>query len=179
MSNLPSTNLIPSVLTNARIYKEGNVLLGAAKIDLPDFEFMSESIAGLGIAGEVDVPIVGHFASMTTTLTWNTTTEDAVKLLIPEAHQLDVRGSIQVYDAGTGKFHDEAVKVVMRTMPKKVGIGSFEPAKKMDSETELEVAYIKVSQNGKELVEVDKFNFIFRVNGTDYMSKIRQNMGMN
>lgn len=177
--SLPSTNLIPSVLTNARIYKDGNVLLGVATIELPSFYYMTESLSGLGIAGEVDTPIQGHFGSMTTKLTWNTTTADAVQLLIMEAHHLDVRGSIQSYDSGTGKYEDTAIKVLMRASPKSVGLGSFEPAKKMESETELEVSYIKVSQGGTDLVELDKFNFIFKVKGVDYMANIRTNLGMN
>ncbi len=179
MSNLPTTNIIPSILTNARIYKDGIGLLGVASVELPSFEYMTESISGLGIAGEVNTPVQGHFASMSVKLKWNTTTEDAIRLLSMEAHHLDVRGNIQSYDSGTGKYIDEGIKVLMRATPKSVGIGSFEPAKKMDSETELEVIYVKISQGGRDLVEVDKFNAISSVLGEDKMAAIRNNLGMN
>ncbi len=179
MSNLPNTNLIPSVLTNARVYRDGGVQLGIAKVELPSIEFMTESIAGLGIAGEIDTPVQGHFSSMQIKFTWNTTTSDAIKLIEMQAHHLDIRGNIQSYDAGTGKYHDEAIKVLVRASPKSVGIGAFEPAKKMDAETELEVSYLKINQAGKELVEIDKFNMIFRVLGVDKMAAIRSNLGMD
>lgn len=179
MSNLPSSNLIPAVLTNARVYKDGATLLGVASVDMPDFEFMTESMAGFGIAGEVDMPIQGHFKSMSIKLKWNTTTKDAIQLLAMEGHQIDIRGNIQKYDAGTGKFVDEAIKVLVKGSPKKVGVGKFEPAKKMDPETELEITYIKIWQGGGELVELDKLNFIFRVLGIDKMVNIRANLGMN
>lgn len=179
MSNLPSSNLIPAVLTNARVYKDGGALLGVASVDMPDFEFMTESMAGFGIAGEVDMPIQGHFKSMSIKLKWNTTTKDAMQLLTMEAHQLDIRGNIQKHDAGTGKFVDEAIKVLVKGAPKKIGVGKFEPAKKMDPETELEVTYVKIWQGGTELVELDKLNFIFRVLGVDKMAQIRANLGMN
>lgn len=179
MSNLPSSNIIPAVLTNARVYKDGQAQLGVATAELPDLEYMTESMSGLGIAGEVDMPVQGHFKSMTLKLKWNTTTADAIKLLEMESHHLDIRGNIQKHDAGTGKFVDEAIKVLVRATPKKVGVGKFEPGKKMDPETELEITYFKLWQGGKELVELDKLNFIFRVLGVDKMSQIRANLGMN
>lgn len=179
MSQLPQSNLIPAVLTNARIYKEGNVLLGVASVDMPDFEFMTESMGGFGIAGEVDMPVQGHFKSMSIKLKWNTTTADAMQLLNMESHQLDVRGNIQKHDAGTGTFVNEAIKVLVKGAPKKIGVGKFEPTKKMEPETELEITYIKIWQGGTELVELDKLNFIFCVNGVDKMAQIRANLGMN
>ena len=179
MSNLPSTNLIPAVLTNARVYKDGIAQLGVATVEMPDLEYMTESMTGLGIAGELDMPVQGHFKSMIIKLKWNTTTKDAVVLLKPEAHQLDIRGGIQNYDAGTGKFVDESIKVLVRSAPKKVGVGKFEPGKKMDPETELEIVYLKISQGGTELVELDKFNFIFMFLGEDMLARVRDHLVMN
>ena len=34
---LPATNLIPAVLTNAKVYKDGVDQLGVATVDAPDF----------------------------------------------------------------------------------------------------------------------------------------------
>ncbi len=164
MSQLPVTNLIPSVLTNARVYREGAGLLGVPTVEMPDFEYLSESISGLGIMGEMDVPVTGHFKAMS--------------LLTPQAHQLDIRGSIQELDAGSGTFVDKPIKVLVKAMPKKSGIGKFEPGKKMEPETELEIYYIKVWLGGVELVEVDKLNFICRLGGSDMLAKIRSNLGM-
>lgn len=179
MSMLPSSNLIPTVLTNAAVYKDGGALLGVGSVEMPNFEYMTESIAGLGIAGELDTPVTGHFKSMSLKIKWNSTSEAAMQLLEGAAHQIDVRGSIQKYDAGSGKYIDEPVKVVVKGPPKNVGIGKFEPGKKMEPETELEVYYLKLWQNGKESVEVDKLNFIFRLNGVDKLAQVRRNLGMD
>lgn len=175
--NLPSTNLIPALLTDASIYKDGVGLLGVGSIEMPDFEFMTESIAGLGIAGEVDAPVVGHMKSMSAKIKWNTCNETATSLLAPEAHQLEIYASVQAYDAGSGTYEHQPVKAVIKAPPKKVGIGKMEPGKKMEPETELEVYYLKLWQNGKEMVEVDKFNYIFNVLGVDYLAKVRANLG--
>ncbi len=175
--HLPSTNIIPALLTDASVYRDGNVLLGVGSLELPDFEYMTESIAGLGIAGEVDAPVVGHFKSMSVKIKWNTTTESATSLLAPQAHQLEVYGSIQCYDAGSGTYEHQPVKVLLKAPPKKVGIGKMEPGKKMEPETELEVYYLKLWQNGTEMVELDKFNYVFSILDEDYFAKIRENLG--
>lgn len=49
--------------------------------------------------------------------------ENAVTLLAPKTHQLDVRASVQKFDAGNGEFGTDAVKLVARTVPKKFGVG--------------------------------------------------------
>lgn len=175
--NLPSTNLILALLTDAAIYKDGIGLLGVGSIEMPDFEFLTESIAGLGIAGEVDAPVVGHMKSMTVKIKWNTCNPTATSLLAPEAHQLEIYASVQVYDAGSGTYEHQPVKVVIKSPPKKVGIGKMEPGKKMEPETELEVYYLKLWQNGQEMAEVDKFNYIFSVLGVDYLARVRANLG--
>ena len=139
---------------------------------------MTESISGLGIMGELDTPVSGHFQSMSLKIKWNVPTKEAASLLLAETHHLDIRGNIQKLDGGSGKIVNEAVKVVCRGLPKKSGIGKFEPGKKMEPETELELLYLKMWLGGSELLEVDKLNAIFSVSGNDLMSEIRANLGM-
>ena len=175
---LPATNLIPAVLTNAKVYKDGVDQLGVATVEAPDFEYLTESLTGLGIAGEMDVPVAGHFKAQTLKIKWNTVNDKAVVLMQPIAHHIEVRGNIQQLDTGSGKFVNKAVKIVAKSMPKKIGIGKFEPGKKMDSETELEIYYYKLWIGGVELVELDKLNFIFVLNGVDQLAEVRANLGM-
>lgn len=177
MSDLPSSNTIPCVLTDASVYLEGSILLGVATIEMPDVEYLTESLTGLGIAGELDTPVIGHVKSMSLKLSWNTCNQSAFELFTPKAHQLEIYASIQHYDAGSGEYKHLPMKVVVKAPPKKNGIGKMEAAKKMSPDTELELYYIKVWQDGKELLEIDKFNYIFRVNETDYLSAIRSNLG--
>lgn len=175
---LPVTNPIPSVLTNAKVYRDGVDQLGVGTVEMPDFEYLTESITGLGIAGEMDVPVAGHFKSLALKIKWNVPTPNGAALLQTAGHHLEVRGSIQELDAGSGTFVNKPVKVVVKAMPKKSGIGKFEPGKKMEPETEMELYYIKMWMNGQELVEVDKLNFLFKLNGVDMLADIRANLGM-
>lgn len=178
MRGFPTTNAISDKLINASIYSEGTTeLMGTADTELPAFEYMTEALTGLGIAGELETPVLGHFKNMTLKINWNNPTEQALGLLDPTMHHLEIWGSIQHLDAGTGDFVPKGIKVVARGMPKKVGIGKMEPGKKMASETELECSYVKISMDGKDLVEVDKLNFICRVMGEDKMAKVRSDLG--
>lgn len=58
--NLPSANVIPDKLINAKVYLEGSsALLGVADIELPSLEYVTESMSGLGIAGNWTRPSSG------------------------------------------------------------------------------------------------------------------------
>lgn len=173
----PSANPIPDKLINATVYKDSDELLGMATVTLPELAYVTEAMEGLGLAGPIETPVIGHFQSLTTSLSWNTVNKSAVALLKTEAHQLNVRGSIQQYDSGTGKLVPQAVKLVMNTLPKKTGLGKAEAGKKMDNETELEVTYLKLWVGGEELLEIDKLNFICRIMGEDQLATVRQHMG--
>lgn len=173
-----ATNPIPSVLINAKIYNEGKELMGAGTVELPDFEFMTESASGLGLAGEMDMPVLGHFKSLTMSIKWNSVCDNAVALLAPKAHMLSIYGSVQEWDTGGGTFAPSAVKVTVRATPKKSGVGKFEPGKKMEPSTEFELTYVKLSLGGEEKVEIDKINFLCRIDGTDYLETVRSQLGM-
>lgn len=178
-SNLPAVNKIPDKLINAKIYKEGKTeLMGTADAEFPSLEYMVEAMSGLGLAGEIETPVIGHYKSLPFKFKWNTINALATSLLAPVTHHLEVYASIQTYDAGTGKLAPTPVKVVLRALPKKVGLGKLEPAKKMDNETELECTYIKMWIGGAEVLEIDKFNFICRINGEDSLAKVRRDLGM-
>lgn len=176
--NLPSANRIPDKLINAKIYYEGRTeLLGTANAELPSFQYMSEALSGLGIAGELETPVLGHFQGLTLKITWNVANKQALSLLQPVAHHLEIFGSVQHQDAASGEIVSEAIKVACRAFPKSGSLGKLEPAKKMEPETELELSYIKIWIGGEVIVEVDKFNFIANIMGVDTLEPVRSDLG--
>lgn len=172
------SNPVPEKLSNFRVYNDGVDLLGVADAELPDLEFMTETVSGAGIAGEVESPVVGHFKSMALKLKWRTVTGDLSVLAAPKAHQLDLRGSIQTYDAGDGVYVHKPVKVVVKGIPKKASLGKLEMGKPMDNESEFEVVYLKMTFDGTERIEIDKYNSVCKIDGTDYLAEIRGNLGI-
>jgi len=177
--NLPAANKIPDKLINAKIYKQGETeLMGTADAEFPSLEYVTEALTGLGLAGEIETPVIGHFKSLGFKFKWNTVNEMATSLLYPEAHDLEVHASTQVYDAGTGKLANSPVKAFLRCLPKKGGLGKLEPGKKMDAETEMECLRIKMWIGGNLALEIDKLNFICRINGVDALASVRRDLGM-
>lgn len=47
-----------------------------------------------------------------------------------------------------------------------------------DASNEFEVTYIKISLDGNEILEIDKYNYICKINGKDYLKDIRQVLGL-
>jgi hypothetical protein len=62
---------------------------------------------------------------------------------------------------------------VVRGKAKTTKLGKVVKGKKMEAEVELEIHYISVSINNKNVVTLDKLNFKYIVNGVDLMAKIR------
>lgn len=170
--------LIPEKLINFNVFVTGNVLAGIADITMPDIESMSESISGAGIAGEVDVPTIGHFNSMTMTINFRTTTDDCITLSTPEAKMVEMYNAVQNFNTNTGTREVEKLVVSAKVVPKKLGLGKAAPGASMDASGEYEVMYIKVTSNDKVLLEIDKLNFIYIVNGKDYLADVRAALGM-
>lgn len=170
-------NPIPSLLINAAVYEDGDERRGAGDVEISDLEYMTESLTGLGLAGEVDIPVLGHFASLTLKIKWNVVNKDSARLLEPKSHNLAIYGSIQEWNADAGTFAAKGCRIMCKATPKKSGIGTFEPAKKMEPESEFEITYLKMSIDGDEIIEIDKINFICRVNGTDYLADVRSQLG--
>mgnify|MGYP000695028629 CR=1 FL=1 len=170
--------MIPEKLINFRVYKGGNQYMGIANVDLPQLQFMTTSIKGAGISGEIDSVVMGHLQSMQAKLNFRTPTPENLTLAAPVAHELDFRGSMDYYDNAEGKHKVVPLKVWIKGKPKTIPLGKLEPGATMDNEIELEVLAVGVFIDGKESVYIDKLNYIFRVDDTDYLQEARVAEGM-
>lgn len=172
-------NVIPERLTAFRIYKDGtDDMTGVADIELPSFESMKETVKGAGIAGEYESPTLGHFGSLKITLNWRTVEKNFMQLMKQQAQRLDCRGAFQDYDAGEGIYKTRAVRIVIQGPPISGKLGKYESAGNVGGSTEFEVFYIKITIDGKEYIELDKLNFICRIDGVDYLKEIRNALGI-
>lgn len=171
--------ILPENMINYMVYLDGSVLIGTANIELPSLDALTEKVKGAGIAGEVEAPVIGHYDVLTLGIQWRTITADAISLVAPQAHALDFRGSQQVYDSAAGSYSTVPVKVVVRAMPKKTSLGKMIVAGQTDTKNEFEVTYMKVYIDGNETLELDKYNFIFIVDGTDYLADVRSDLGLD
>ncbi|MHC1791787.1 phage major tail tube protein [Solidesulfovibrio sp.] len=171
-------NRVPEKLINYKVFRDGVDLVGLADVDLPDVEHLSESLSGSGLAGEFDSPTIGHTKDMTLKMKFRTIYKPVVGLVEPKPVLFDLRLSVQAVDAGTSEYSSYPSRIVVRGVPKKKGLGKLDPGKKMDNEIELAVTYLKIYVDDDEVLEVDKLNFIFKVNGVDALAQVRAHLGM-
>ena len=167
-------NLVPEKITKFNVYTDGDRQLGVAEITLPPLEFMTTEIKGAGVAGTMDSPGGGQFASLVCTLNWRITTEDVFTLLEPRGHELDLYGEQLEWDAGNGEY----VHLYIRALTKKLDLGKFGTMETQDGSSEHELYYLKIDIDGTEQVEIDKMNYIFKVQGYDWLANTRRNIGM-
>lgn len=172
------SNKMAEKLINFRVYNDSKDLIGTADVDLPELEAMTDTVKGAGIAGEIDVPILGHYSSMGLTINWRTFNDNTMTLAKPMAHQLELRGAVQVYDAGTGAYSTVAQKVVVKVVPKKTGLGKLDVGVGQDSSSEFECTYIKIWIDGSEKFELDKYNYICKIDGDDFLKETRDALGL-
>lgn len=172
-------NTIPERLNSFRVYIDGSSdVKGLTDIKLPSFESMKETVKGAGIAGEYESPTVGHFGSQKLTLNSRTLTLEFLNLLKQKAYKLDCRGALQEYDSAQGRQIIKKARVLVQGPAVKVDPGKFESGTAVGGSADIEVMYLKLELDGRTVVEYDKLNFIYIVDGQDQMAEIRAALGL-
>lgn len=179
MSGLTGPGIIPEKVINYMLYVDGNRSLTAlVDVDLPDIQFMSETISGAGIAGEIESTTLGHIQAMTLGLNFRTLIDENYSMLEQKAYALELKAGIQSSDQSNGKLVTGKYRIMIKGYPKGFLQGKLEVGKPTGSKQEFSVNYMKIEYDGKEVFEVDKTNMIFKVNGTDYLIEVRAAMGL-
>ena len=68
---------------NFAVYEDGVEYVGMAGVTLPNLSAIVQTLSGAGIAGNVEVPVLGHYDVMSLGLNFRTTTEQSVRLSEP------------------------------------------------------------------------------------------------
>ena len=169
---------LDEVVVSYRVFEDSTEYLGIANVTLPDIEFLTTTISGAGIAGEVEEVVKGHLRAMKTTLNFNTFGENALKLTTPVDHKIDLRAVQQDRNMTAGKVEMRNVKHVMVIKPIKVSIGKLETANTADASGEYAVSYYAQYVRGKKVIEIDQLNYKCVINGVDYLADVRIAMGL-
>lgn len=162
-----------------RVYKDGKSLLGTSTVELSEISFLSETLSGSGIAGEMEVPTLGMTGPLSATFNWISQNRDYFSVLdVSASTNLELRAAVQEVDETTGVRSSKAYRMSMLTMPKSAKLGTMETGKQQGSSTEFELSRLLIEIAGEEKLLIDKVNFIYRVNGTDMLAKVRADLGL-
>ncbi|MHC1683685.1 MAG: phage major tail tube protein [Clostridiaceae bacterium] len=164
-------NKVISYSVYVRVSNKAIKINDTTSVELPSLEFLTDSIKGAGILGEVDLPSYYQPGSMSLSLSLRVTSEQ-IPLLIG-ANELEIRWVTDIFDTSNIKVGTSSHKAFIKGINKKFEEGKLEPGSAQDASFEYEAIAYKRIVNGKEVLNVDKFNNIFALNGTNLISNIQ------
>lgn len=171
--------IIPEKIINYKCYVDGQSSPTAlVDVELPDIQFMSETINGAGLAGEIDSPTLGHFQALEIGLNFRTLIDKNFQMFSQKQYALEFRAAAQSTDMNSGKIEVGKLKVSTRVVPKSLALGKLEVGKPSGSSQKFACHYLKVEVDNKVVLEIDKINMIFNVNGEDLLTTVRDALGI-
>lgn len=153
---------------------KADFITDTSSLKRPSIEAMTDTIKGAGIMGEIDLPTMGQLSAMEYEITFKNANKKAIELFGQETQHIEVRWVTDVLDTTTSKVTVKANKDIIKGVPKKIDLGSIEGNSNNEATLPLEILYFKHIQDGETLIEIDKLNNVFIINGVDYMAKIRE-----
>lgn len=162
---------------NFEIYEDSINFLGIAQITLPNLQQIAESFSGAGIAGNVEAVARAHFDAMTLAIQFRTTTDEAIRLLKPDRHTLDIRVARQDEDTEAGQIVITPVKYIAVVLPKSLNLGNVAPHSRQDASGDYAIRYWATYIDGKLVTEIDQLNYKALIDGVDYLASVRAALG--
>lgn len=165
------------VIVNYDVYEDSNRYDGTASVTLPDVAFLTQSLSGAGIGGNIEAVVAGHIDAMTLTMTFRTIQPEAISLTEPRRHQIELRAAQQIENTVAGQIESQVVKHALVVIPKKLSGGQLAPHSAADASGEYAVRYWAMYIDGAKKMELDPLNYICMINGTDYLASVRKALG--
>lgn len=145
--------------------------LGTASVDLPKIAYQTQKVTGAGIAGEIEVPLLAKLESLKVKLRWHALSPEVSYLARQDPHDIALYGAINKYDTAKGILGVMPVRIEFRGLTKVTETGAFKPNEFMDSATEFEIIALKITIAGEVAFELNKLDYIFKVDGEDYVAE--------
>ncbi len=170
-----SNNYIPEKINDFNTYMDGNKMIGvAASVTLPEVKMKTSTVSGAGINGEIDSPTIGQFEGMEQEIDFNVLYSSAMDMLSPL-----VRGEPDAARRPAGLRQDRRLRLQGPAcggdgpredlQPRQGGEG-----RRHGGQVTLELTYLLVENDGSPLLEVDKLNGVYKVNGVDMLAGISE-----
>lgn len=170
-----SDNYVPEKINEYNAYLDGEKMIGVVPdVDLPEIGMKASEVEGAGMLGVLDSPAIGQFESMEQEVKFNVLYSSAIHMLSPlTAVNLTFRAAQQVYDK-TGGYAFKGLRIVEQGRVKKFKPGKLKRAEGMEATITMELTYILVEVDGTVMLEIDKLNQKYIVNGEDMLAGIAE-----
>ena len=171
---------LPNVLKDANVYIDGQDFLGKGEIEIPKVAHKAVEYQTMGMSGSVELPLPGITEKMEGKIKFKSYDKNAAKRLYDGsiAFQVEAWGSVQEYNSATARMDEFPAKVVMRAFFKEVDLSPWKQGQEEAGEATYSAVYFKLEINGEEVVEIDPFAYIYKVNGKDLLEQTKANIGL-
>lgn len=166
----------PTKINAYNVYDKGVKMVGISdEVTLPDFEGLTSTLSGPGFLGEIDEPLLGHFGASEVEVPFRTLNEKMFDLLQQgNAVDLTLRISTQAIVESDMSTDFMPSRVVIKGKSKGFTGGKVKQGDGTGSSVKVEVYYILIEVNSNKKFELDKINFVYKVNNVDLLAKVRK-----
>jgi len=141
-------------------------------VTLPSIEYMVESLSGTGIIGEIEVPTTGFVGPLVIGIS-SKSQKGLETLLEAGVHKVEFVWVRDVLNTAGAKIGLVQNKIIASGYTKKFDEGGIELGKGSDISVEMTCNTYSRFADGKSVIELDKLNSVYKINGKDQMSNIR------
>lgn len=165
----------PTVINNFNMYEGSDRLIGVTdEVKLPDMNAITSSISGAGIAGTIDIPVVGTFENMEMEIPFRGLATDLFKVFkLGKTVDITLRGGYQTLDNQSATIGKNSMRVMVRGFVKGFSPGSVKMNDQMTSSVTISIAYYLVAVGRNTVIELDKLNSKCVIDGVDVLEDIR------
>lgn len=167
-----------SKVCDANVYVNNASAHGqASEVTCPNITAVMTDYKALGMVGSME--FFNGFDKMEMSIKWTYPENDIKKLCANFRKPIDfmVRGNKAVYEDG-GLIAEIPVVLYFKGTPKQHEGGTYKPKEDTELNTTFTVTYYKEEVDGVEIVELDVYNNIYKVDGVDQLADYRQNLGI-
>lgn len=178
MSDIVTNNsgiVFPEVINNFRVYNdEARVMGTTGEVNIAKLQAMTATVSGAGILGEYNTAVVGMFQSMAQEIPFRMIDRDYFNMLNSgEQSKIVLRSSVQQRNRAAGNtLSTQAMRFVFRGHPTEANFGTIKIGDLMNASITLELTYLLAEIGGETMLELDKLNSVYKVNGKDLLADI-------
>ena len=151
------------------VYSDNVLVAQDVSFTLPGISFLTADVQAMG---NMSVPVIGLMENMELAITKVGIDKGFSRMNRLEKQNLEFRWAQDVVKSD-GSIGTEGCKAFVRTMPSAIPETGIEVGSATEHENTYNVTRMQIYANGVEVLCVDRLSQILRINGKDYMSKIR------
>ena len=178
MRNRITRSMIPEVINNFNAYigENGEKLIGlSGQVTLASLKYMTAEISGAGVGGTYSVSVGGQLQDITQEIPVQMLTPQSARMMnVKKRCRITLRGAMQIYDRETGERDYVQTRYTVEGSVLSLNQGSFQLGNPMGTTFEISATYVSLVVGDDTLIEVDKLNQIYVVDGEDIMREIRE-----